>query len=606
MVEQFGGNYWHALDKDGLTKYSAEIKEIGISHGIGDSLQGLKANIFVGAPIVELGFAGAGKGQRGQAATPESYGKDEREAMRQLAKVNEVKVTTHSSFRAPPLSGFAEGGFNKDVAASSVQELRKAIDFATDVAQGGPVVVHTGEWQRPVKKEEVFGKAKFEAYEGEPETVQFANTETGEVRTLRSDLRLPIPKAARPGVNPWEEPLRDKRGDIIFEEKPLTLKEIAEKQNKKLSDVYSDFLQNQLNQSRGQAEEYKERARTIREQFELIKNTYKEVERFLEKGETKNAELTSLQFLERSKLEPPPGTTAYKEYLKEGGAVERLKEIVKRETDTIKGYEEFAAAREFEAKRVEQEIGSSKPIEEVGLKRTAQSVSTAAMYAYDKEKKAGLKEPIFIAPENVFAETYGGRPDELRKIIQESRKEMTRKLVEQKKMSEEEAKNVAKEHIKATIDIGHAYTWRKYFSGSDEDFKKWLLKEMKDLAKDGIIGHVHLTDNFGYDDEHLTIGEGKVPVREFIDEIKKEGYKGIMIAEVGGQPEGKLHEALLGSWRSLNSPIYRIDPGGTGMGWGEFANYSFGMTPKPLSILGEYAPSEEFRGAPFYSGLGLE
>ena len=118
-------------DKRFVKSAMDEIKEIGISHGLGDSLQGLRANIFTGAPIVELGFSGTGKGQRGQRPTPESYGKDEREAMRQLSKVNDVRVTTHSSFGAPPLSGFGEGGFNKEVAASSIQELKKAIDFVS-------------------------------------------------------------------------------------------------------------------------------------------------------------------------------------------------------------------------------------------------------------------------------------------------------------------------------------------------------------------------------------------------------------------------------------------------------------------------------------------
>ena len=29
-------------------------------------------------------------------------------------------------------------------------------------------------------------------------------------------------------------------------------------------------------------------------------------------------------------------------------------------------------------------------------------------------------------------------------------------------------------------------------------------------------------------------------------------------------------------------------------------------TEKPRYIVGDYAPSDEFKGAPFYSGLGLE
>ena len=32
----------------------------------------------------------------------------------------------------------------------SLDELKRAIKFASDVGQGGPVVVHTGEFSRPI------------------------------------------------------------------------------------------------------------------------------------------------------------------------------------------------------------------------------------------------------------------------------------------------------------------------------------------------------------------------------------------------------------------------------------------------------------------------
>src|SRR3989344_1318389 len=91
-------------------------EQIGISHGIGDVGQGLKSNIFLGASTVELGFMGRGKGFRSQptGSTPESYGKDERQEMRELAKINEVTVTTHASPNIGALSGYnpQEGRFS--------------------------------------------------------------------------------------------------------------------------------------------------------------------------------------------------------------------------------------------------------------------------------------------------------------------------------------------------------------------------------------------------------------------------------------------------------------------------------------------------------------
>ena len=83
-----------------------DIEGIGVSTApMKGQLESLKARVFAGANAVELGFSGAGKGSMGQGApTPGSYGKDEREAMRELAKINEVKLSTHATFST---SGFA-------------------------------------------------------------------------------------------------------------------------------------------------------------------------------------------------------------------------------------------------------------------------------------------------------------------------------------------------------------------------------------------------------------------------------------------------------------------------------------------------------------------
>jgi len=61
-------DYWHSMDRSKGKEDIINInpQQIGISHGIGDPLQGLKGNIFVGASKVELGFMGQKKGFRGQ------------------------------------------------------------------------------------------------------------------------------------------------------------------------------------------------------------------------------------------------------------------------------------------------------------------------------------------------------------------------------------------------------------------------------------------------------------------------------------------------------------------------------------------------------------
>ena len=236
--------------------------------------------------------------------------------------------------------------------------------------------------------------------------------------------------------------------------------------------------------------------------------------------------------------------------------------------------------------------------------KTAQNIARLGMYAYEVEKKKNLKNPLFIAPENIFPEQYGSHPQELRNIVVESRKEMVNQL--KKNMPIKEAEKVAAEHIKATFDIGHANTWKKYFKGSDEEFKKWLLKEAKQLQKEAIIGNVHLADNFGYEDEHLTPGQGNAPIEDFLKEIKAEGYSGKMVVEPGSQTdqEGGIFTALTGAWGHLaHSPVYRSS-GGFAQSWTDVSGGYLGNTWTPKHVSGTYLPSKEGWG--WYSETPIE
>ncbi|MBW3002971.1 hypothetical protein KY337_00275, partial [Candidatus Woesearchaeota archaeon] len=263
---------------------------------------------------------------------------------------------------------------------------------------------------------------------------------------------------------------------------------------------------------------------------------------------------------------------------------------------------EIALSGLKEAYQIEEAIKNAKTLKEYGLDRTAASLADLAKFAIDKEKAKKLKEPLYVSPEAYDPEMYGGHPDEMREIVQAARK----KFVERHKgeYGEKKAKELAESHIKATFDIGHAYTWKKYFQGSEKDFHKWIDKKVTGLLKDGIIGHVHVSDNFGYDDEHLTPGEGiigKERLRSFVEKLKKYGIKDLIV-EAGGQPGGEGWRAMLGGWDVFGSPIY----GAERASWSDVHHSYFGRANAPMYVFGEYAPSNEFRGAPFWSGLGLE
>jgi hypothetical protein len=114
------------------------------------------------------------------------------------------------------------------------------------------------------------------------------------------------------------------------------------------------------------------------------------------------------------------------------------------------------------------------------------------------------------------------------------------------------------------------------------------LEETKKLAKDGIIGHIHLTDNFGYDDEHLTPGQGNVPMKEFIKSMEEAGLKDF-IAEAGSFNAGSI---MPDTWALMGSPIYGTTRTPT---FRSLHEQHFGYHNPSTYMVGAYAPSNEWR-----------
>ena len=94
--------------------------------------------------------------------------------------------------------------------------------------------------------------------------------------------------------------------------------------------------------------------------------------------------------------------------------------------------------------------------------------------------------------------------------------------------------------------------------------------------------HVHLTDNFGYHDEHLAIGEGNAPIEDIIKILKKHGVNDFLVETTGTTAE------WLKSIESIGAPLYITQSGP--FHW-EDVNMSFyGMRQKPYFILHSYVP----------------
>ena len=93
-------------------------------------------------------------------------GKTERESIRELGKLNEIELTTHATIGVGGFSGLTEKGFSEQEREKALFEIKRTVDFAADTTQGGPIVIHTGEFPRPIYRPE---EPKFEAYKEEKE-----------------------------------------------------------------------------------------------------------------------------------------------------------------------------------------------------------------------------------------------------------------------------------------------------------------------------------------------------------------------------------------------------------------------------------------------------
>jgi len=200
-----------------------------------------------------------------------------------------------------------------------------------------------------------------------------------------------------------------------------------------------------------------------------------------------------------------------------------------------------------------------KRLEQHGVRMYAES----GIHALRRTKDPN--NPVVVAIENLFPERFGGHLEEVKWIIKKSRERMVELLTEPRiirgvsraptemneeklnavvipggksmlqenqfymGISKEEAEKLADTHIKVTLDTGHLNMWRKFWQEdpklnreqNDTKFKEWYLNQVESLAKEGMVGNVHLADNYGYQDDHLSPGQGNAPIKEAISILKK-------------------------------------------------------------------------------------
>jgi len=603
---KLNNDYWHQMDKaseccSSDANVNSLASNVGISHGVGDLVQGMKSKVFAGASHVELGFTGKGKGYlAGGQTTPGMFGSEQRRDIRQMSKINDVSVSTHATVAVTGLAGqTGEGSFSDEAQEQNLHEIKRAVEFAADTAGGGAVVFHVGEFPRPLAQYPHF---EFHPKEKEKQVHPLVDNRTGRIiQTVKETETIYEPEVDKK----TGQFLKDEQGNIKF--KSLKFNEFLPEQEdreKAAKEFFLKTLEAEKQQAKGTADEYELRYEKALE----VKQKYKEkLERYSylkQVTPSENWEMMKVQLKHEDPFLGPEVVDPVDFLNKKVGEIDKEISFAK---------ERVISSRE-QAKKVEEYEDRIEDIKSYATRRSADAVARAAIHAYDVTKQKGLKNPVFVAPENLFPEWgYGNHPQELKEMVIDARAAMADRLVKERGISKPEAERVAKDHINATFDIAHANLWKKFWKGdskksieeNNKEFDKWLVDEADQLNKAGVIGHVHLSDNFGYGDEHLSTGQGNTPVKEFLARMRKGGFKGKSIAEIGAQPQGKEHEALTEAWRHVHdlfSPIYRTDM--VTRTWGDVGGSYFAHTTSPNFLLGETTPNPQ--EWVLYSGVPLE
>lgn len=704
-------DYFNAMDPrhyGGKPNYGADlgIKDIGMSVPMGISaanVAGLYSKIRMGAGNIEIQFPGYRTGSR-NAQTPEMLGEDQRQAIRELSLANEVKFTTHSSFQLMGLMGRDErGNFSLYNATQDLFELKRAIDFQADMG-GGSVVIHSGEFERPMTDmylddetgrrnlaRDPSGRLLFRQAHTQEVDARFElldDRTSAKIETVQKDRLVGHPDWRRAKEDKWGE---DQDGRRIFIRKG----EYVDYQDRKVIDPY-DPLRGRVPEFDEQKKIFKVKLKSFEDfrreadEYNLyFEQKYKRKPNYYEKMYPEEAYVRatldsqegiargwSLQFFQGAQKEIQalnrleeakkfyeqldksiPDEEKWKilrqdaelSHLTQGFAGPEMKhplELIERAIFDSRRRLEYdrstAAGQEQQAIDTHETknhiITPIKRLEKHGVRLYAE----AGIHAL--RKTSDPNNPVTVAIEHIFPERFGGHLEELKWVIKKSRERMVDMLtkpeieygasmapkgVTAEKLKEgimqpnpyymgigrEEAQKLAERHIKATLDTGHINLWRKYWQDdprktkeqNDESFNKWVLSQVESLAKEKMVGNVHLADNYGYHDDHLAPGQGNSPVRDIISILRKHGYDKAMTVEPGADASTDLSDfhGLMKTWKYFGSTIYGMGfrGGGAPQTWSDVQYSFFGQNKPPYYIFGGYAPSNDWT---LWSAVPLE
>lgn len=569
--------------------------------GGGTFLHNIQSQIRAGTGTVQLMFNVPHTSAVG--GRPKGYGKEVREAMRQVIKQAGVDVTGAEmpTSSMTNMSGYNQqmDEFSDQVLESHKQEVRDAMQFLIDVTGGGGIDVVSFEFPRTIVDQEWAENGKlFEGHKNEKET---GIKKLVDRRTGRKHANIPMNMKAQIPV------YTEKDGEFFPE-----LKEDGTPKTKEIKIThYEDVYEN---------------GRKVKAKEELFFEEYSRSQLAQLKGQIKQQK----------------GEIAYSEYLINGWEKElnkpgiaeeekkKLQTVIDGRKKGIEGsYAQMAASKQ-KAKEYEEDLKHIRSAETFGVEKTMNSYAELGIYAMQETdaNKKDLDKDLWVGPELGWPQQYGGQPKEWINIIQGAREKMVELLTNpeieavdgtMKKndlfradISHDQAVKEANQHIKGVFDTGHLGMWLNNFrrkpGESEKDridkFNEWYLEQIDDIIKADVVGDIQVVDSQSGAHAHLPPGEGILPLKETINKFQKSNFEGGIISE-GHEEEGfGKGRIITQTWKhfgAIPGGIYGPSGAAGGMGpiygtpWGNIQNAYFGRTYTPFFIVGAYSPSNDWK-----------
>jgi len=499
--------------------------------------------------------------------------------MRRKAKLAGAKLTLHAPIQGTDPSGFGQRGYEEQNRLAVERQLKDVIDKASEIDDKGniPITIHGSNaagsnWKYVTEN----GKRKKKM-----DMLVAVDRESGQLTPIKEESRY------------YSEPQVDeKTGKVInygFKEN-YTPKDQLETKNQT---TWSNTLRTIEFQR-----EYAENAlKNVHESVQkaILEDNFKELNPNLPEFQSsmKNIRFADEHLHEASKVAQSEFSKAYKiaeetndkeqiellnkiseQYAKDLG-VEKGKEIPNsyrfpfRKTQALGNL----VSNLRKIKTPEQFVS----IEDFSVNKASETFANVAMHSYEKKKD---KAPA-LSIENLYQEMGFSQGDDLRNLVQTSRDKFVKQLQEKKHLSESKAQEVAAKLIGVTFDVGHLNLSKK-FGFTDKE----LAKEAKKVKK--YINKVHLTDNFGFNDNHLPPGMGNVPFQALMEAIGEEGAKAVKINEVGGWFEHFKSSPFPQMLEAYGSPIYST---GEGPSWSQAG----GFQQSYMEGYGQMLPSTNYQ-----------